>query len=128
MFQAGYLRTRVLQQQRQPHQADDLFRDLGLLLFSILDCPISTNLSFVRTHLTPVGLTWLLFGIASALMLVGSVAFMIGIMMMPVVAIVAMVFSFMGVLDSISVAGFSRLWLLNNPQEWKRRRGGDISM
>lgn len=116
------------QQQQQPDQADDLFRDLGSLLFSVLDCPISTNISSVRTHLTPVGLTWLLFGIASALMLIGSVAFMIGIMMMPMVAIVAMVFSFMGILDSFSVAGFSPLWLLNSPQEGKRRHGGDISI
>lgn len=75
-----------------------------------------------------MGLTWLLFGIASALMLVGSVAFMIGIMMMPMVAIVAMVFSFMGVLDSFSVAGFSPLWLLNNQQKGKRSRGDDISI
>jgi len=119
---------RVPQQQRQPHQAEDLFKDLGLLLFSILDYPTSTNLSSVRTQWSPVGLTWLLFGMASALMLVGSVAFMIGIMMMPMVAIVAMVFSFMGVLDSFSVAGFSPLWLLNNPQDGKRSRGDDISL
>lgn len=117
---------RVLKQ--QPHQADDIFRYVGSLLFSISDCPTSKKLSIVRNHLSPVGFTWLLFGIASALMLIGSVAFMIGILMIPVVAIVAMVFSFMGILDSFSVAGLNPWWLLNSPQEGKIRRGNDISM
>eukprot|EP01018_Ginkgo_biloba_P039840 Gb_21619 [translate_table: standard] len=91
---------------------DRIFHHLCTMLFSILECPPLESLSgsfgrgqVGRSHMTPVAFASLLFGIASTLMFIGSTAFMIGIIMMPFVAMVAMFFSFIGIFVNLSVPG-----------------------
>lgn len=101
---------------------DQIFRQLCSLLYRILECPpielFSGSIGHRRVgrgHMTPVGFASLLFGIASALMLIGSTAFMIGIMMMPLVAMVAMVFSFIGIFANLAP-----------PAMWSWSQGGGL--
>lgn len=108
---------------RGSSQADQIFRQLCSLLLHILECPPLESLSgslgrgrVRKSQMTPVGFASLLFGIASTLMFIGSTAFMIGVMMMPLVAMVAMVFSVIGIVGNLAT-----------PEMWPWCRSGRIS-
>lgn len=60
-------------------------------------------------QLTPAALVSLLLGMSLALMLCGSVTFVIGFMLMPWVLGLVMVFYFVGIVSSLS--GFGRAML-----------------
>ncbi|KAH9296889.1 hypothetical protein KI387_028571 [Taxus chinensis] len=105
---------------RGQSQADQVFRQLCSLFYCILESPVMESGSLGhgrvgRGRMTPAGFASLLFGIASALMLIGSTAFMIGIMMMPLVAMLAMVFSFIGIFVNVA-----------SPAMWSWSRNGGL--
>ncbi|GLJ23994.1 hypothetical protein SUGI_0456610 [Cryptomeria japonica] len=86
--------------QEQQNQSNDLFRDVGCLFNSVFQCPSLSKVMRGRTEMRATGFASLLLGIASALILLGSLAFFLGLIMMPMVATLALTFSFIGILHT----------------------------
>ncbi|OIW14672.1 hypothetical protein TanjilG_33014 [Lupinus angustifolius] len=120
---------------RQPQQQEDqtshALYELSTLVLNLLRYP-PTPLTFSdhpspptvvvvpssrlnNTQITPAGFASLLLGISLALMLCGSVTFLIGFMLMPWVIGIAMVFYVAGIVSTISVLGRSILCYVTTP-------------
>ena len=109
---------------RQEDQQSRVFCELSALVFNLLRTPLSLSdgrpaavvpvppsASTCRRlpEISPAGFASLLLGISVALMLCGSLTFLIGFMMMPWVLGLVMVFYVAGVVSTLSVVGRSIL-------------------
>lgn len=72
-------------------------------------------------QMTPAGFASLLLGICLALMLCGSVTFFIGFLLMPWVIGLAMIFSVVGFVSSVSMIGRSILYPSSSPPSSPRK-------
>jgi len=82
----------------------------------------SLRRSMAANHITPAGFVSLLLGISMALMLCGSVTFVIGFMLLPWILGLVMVFYVAGIVSSLSVLGRSILCFVSPRKdfpEWK---------
>ncbi|XP_058760183.1 uncharacterized protein LOC131633487 [Vicia villosa] len=82
----------------------------------------SLRRSMAASQITPAGFVSLLLGISMALMLCGSVTFVIGFMLLPWILGLVMVFYVAGVVSAISVLGRSILCFASPRKgypEWK---------
>ncbi|CAL0328025.1 unnamed protein product [Lupinus luteus] len=121
----------MMRRQPQQDQTSRAFYELSTLLLNLLRDP-PTPLTFSdhpspptvvvvpssrskNAEITPAGFVCLLLGISLALMLCGSVTFMIGFMLMPWVIGIAMVFYVAGIVSTISVLGRSILCYVTAP-------------
>eukprot|EP00252_Welwitschia_mirabilis_P022674 TRINITY_DN6204_c0_g1_i1.p1 TRINITY_DN6204_c0_g1~~TRINITY_DN6204_c0_g1_i1.p1 ORF type:complete len:162 (+),score=9.49 TRINITY_DN6204_c0_g1_i1:265-750(+) len=103
--------TAPLNRRGQSSTTGQSLRQLCLLMIHILEGPslepiwgsVTNRSRLTRRKITPAGFASLLFGIASTLIFIGSTAFMIGVMMMPLIAMVATTFCFIGVFTNLTV-------------------------
>ncbi|XP_068666393.1 uncharacterized protein [Aristolochia californica] len=114
---------------RGQDQQSRVFYELCALLLSILrppplPIPYSTSASSMsvsssrRMEVSPAGFASLLLGVSLALMLCGSVTFVIGFILMPWVLGMVMVFYLVGLVSNLSCLG--RTLLLGNPSPTHR--------
>lgn len=105
-------------------QQSRVFYELCALLLTILRPPPPPPLSFAvaspppflparRPEISPLGFASLLLGISLALMLCGSVTFVIGFILMPWILGLVMILYFLGLVSNLS--GLGRAILLGNP-------------
>ncbi|KAF8399982.1 hypothetical protein HHK36_015855 [Tetracentron sinense] len=107
---------------RRQDQQSKLFYELCALIFNILRSPplpipfsdhstaVAPSVSSSRrpltiTQVSPAGFASLLLGISLALMLCGSVTFVIGFILMPWVLGLVIVFYLVGIVSNLSVLG-----------------------
>ena len=89
---------------------------------SVVPVPPSASAYRRAPEITPAGFASLLLGISVALMLCGSVTFLIGFMLMPWVLGLVMVFYVAGIVSTLSLLGRSLLCFLTprkDVPEWK---------
>ncbi|XP_059656637.1 uncharacterized protein LOC132303415 [Cornus florida] len=103
---------------RRQDQHSRVFYELSALVLDILRSPPTPN-SFTdhspamptrppasaKAQISPAGFASLLLGISMALMLCGSVTFLIGFLLMPWVLGLVMVFYVVGIVSSLSMLG-----------------------
>ncbi|KAK9117577.1 hypothetical protein Sjap_016524 [Stephania japonica] len=96
---------------RDHHQQSRVLYDLCCLLLDVLPCSSSSAASPPpRRSTSPAAFASLLLGVSLALMLCGSVTFLIGFMLMPWVLGMLTVFYLVGVVSNLSGLGRAILW------------------
>lgn len=93
----------------QEQQSRVLYQLCGLLLSILSPPPLSVAVASPpparRPEISPLGFAFLLLGISLALMLCGSVTFVIGFILMPWVLGLVMILYFMGLVSNLSGLG-----------------------
>ncbi|KAJ0969217.1 hypothetical protein J5N97_022094 [Dioscorea zingiberensis] len=106
---------------RGADQQSRLLYELCALLFTVLrsptpfPSPAPRHPVSRRRHVSPVGFVSLLLGASMALMLCGSVTFVIGFILMPWVLGFVMVLYLVGIVSNLS--GFGKVFPCSSPEE-----------
>lgn len=82
----------------------------------------SLRRSMAANKITPAGFVSLLLGISTALMLCGSVTFVIGFMLLPWIIGLVMVFYVAGIVSSLSVLGRSIFWFASPHKDYPGKK------
>ncbi|XP_039065405.1 uncharacterized protein LOC120210810 isoform X1 [Hibiscus syriacus] len=110
----------TIQQQNQGQQSR-VFQDLSALVLNLLRVPTTAAEMFFSEQspasemrryprtITPAGVGWLMLGISVSMMFCGSIAFLIGLMLMPWVVGLAIVLYLAGLVSTVSTLGRSIL-------------------
>ncbi|CAL9060018.1 unnamed protein product [Musa banksii] len=120
-------------------QPSRLFHELCALLLAVLHtphlalppsdadasppAPAPTRQARPRAQMSPAGFASLLLGASLALMLCGSVTFVIGFIMMPWVVGLVMLFYFVGILSNLSGLGRAIVYPGSDPSSPKETSG-----
>ncbi|XP_020246847.1 uncharacterized protein LOC109824632 [Asparagus officinalis] len=116
-------------------QISKAFYELSAILLSILPSPpgsgppprriqaVPRSPSARRSQMTPAAFASLLLGVSFAMMLSGSVTFVIGIMLMPWVLGFVMVLYFVGIVSSLSAMLFPSSWVAGSRTSPKEIHG-----
>ncbi|KAJ7945569.1 Transmembrane protein [Quillaja saponaria] len=122
---------------RQEDQLSRVFYELSDLVLNLLRCPptpvsfsdsspgmpsdvSSSRRSPSTNQISPAGFASLLLGISLALMLCGSVTFLIGFILMPWVLGLVIVFYVAGIVSSLSMLGRSILCFVTAPDTTRK--------
>ncbi|CAD5186760.1 unnamed protein product [Musa acuminata subsp. malaccensis] len=124
-------------------QPSRLFHELCALLLAVLHtphlalppsdadasppAPAPTRQARPRAQMSPAGFASLLLGASLALMLCGSVTFVIGFIMMPWVVGLVMLFYFVGILSNLPGLGRAIVYPGSDPSSPKETSGSLIS-